>query len=99
MAMAAGVVLLDEENILTSAYFVPFVHFAPFATQYELAYAIKFFSENPESARRIGAAASAFCREHYSSEAIWSSLLGVVYSPAPQIDRGASLTRGGGVDE
>ena len=81
-AMTAGVVLLEEENLFTSAYFVPFVHFVPFSTRDELAYAIKFFSRNPESARRIGAAASFFCRKHYSSEATWARLLGAAYLAA-----------------
>lgn len=79
-AMTAGVVLLDESNVFTAAYFVPFVHYIPFATKSELAYVIRFFAQNPESARRIGKAATAFCREHYSSDATWSRLLGAAYS-------------------
>lgn len=81
-AMNAGVVLLEEENTFISAYFVPFVHFVPFSTRNELAYAITYFSRNPESARRIGSAASSFCRSRYSSKAVWSRLIAAAYSRA-----------------
>lgn len=83
-AMNAGVVLLDENNPFTSAYFVPFVHFIPFSTRDELAHVVRFFAGNPEYARRIGEASNAFCQEHYSSVAIWSRLLGATYSRAAQ---------------
>lgn len=75
-AMTAGVVLLDEENRFTPFYFVPFIHYIPYSTRSELEFAMRFFARNDEFARKIGASASAFCREHYSSEAIWSRLLG-----------------------
>ncbi len=81
-AMTAGTVLLEEDNRFTAAYFVPFVHFVPFATRDELAYAIEFFSRNPASAQRIGDAASAFCRSHYSAKAIWAQLLGAAFEGA-----------------
>lgn len=81
-AISSGVVLLDESNQFTSAYFVPFVHFIPFSTSYELAYAIRFFAGNYEYARRIGEASNAFCRQYYSSTDIWSRLLGATYSRA-----------------
>jgi hypothetical protein len=78
-AVAAGTVLLDEQNTFTSAYFAPFVHFVPFSTRDELAYAIEFFSRNPNYATRLGDAAHAFWRKHYSSPATWSYLLGAAY--------------------
>lgn len=77
--MTAATVLLDEDNVFTPAYFVPFVHYMPFATRDELAYAIRYFSQHSDKAARMGNAAGAFCREHYSSEAIWSRLLGMAY--------------------
>jgi len=83
-AITAGTVLLEEDNVFTSAYFVPFVHYVPFSTRDELAYVIRFFSRNPDDARRIGEAASAFRRERYSSEAIWSRLLGAAYAHMAQ---------------
>jgi hypothetical protein len=79
-ALTAGTVLLEEENSLISAYFVPFVHYIPFSTQNELAYSIEFFSRNPHSALKVGNAASAFCKSRYSSEAIWSRLVAAVYA-------------------
>ena len=79
-AMNAGTVLLEEDNAFTSAYFVPFVHFIPFATRNELAYAIEFFSRNPAEAARVGEAASAFCRERYSAKEVWSQLIGAAYA-------------------
>jgi len=78
-AMTSGVLLLEEENIYIAAYFVPFVHYIPFSNRNELAYAVRFFSLHPEWASRIGEAASAFCKEHYSSAAIWSRLVDAAY--------------------
>lgn len=79
-AMTAGTVLLEEENVFISAYFVPFVHYIPFSTRDELAYAIEFFSRNPASAKRIGDAASVFCKNRYSSKAVWSRMIAAAYS-------------------
>jgi Glycosyl transferases group 1 len=79
-ATTAGTVLLEEDNRFTSAYFVPFVHYVPFASRGELAYAIEFFSRNPAEAARIGEAASAFCRERYSAKEVWSQLIGAAYA-------------------
>lgn len=74
-AMTAGTVLLEEGNVYISAYFVPFVHYIPFSSQNELAYVIEFFSRNPQSAQRIGSAASAFCNSRYSSAITWSRMI------------------------
>jgi hypothetical protein len=79
-AMASGVVLLEEENVFIAAYFVPFVHYIPFSNRNELAYTMRFFALHPEWASRVGAAASKFCKEHYSSAAIWSRLIDAAYA-------------------
>ncbi len=83
-AMTAATVLLDEDDVFTPAYFVPFVHYMPFSTRDELAYAVRYFSQHSDKAERMGDAAAAFCFEHYSSEAIWSGLLGAAYSRTAQ---------------
>lgn len=85
-ALNAGTVLLEEENPFISAYFVPFVHYIPFSTRNELASSIKYFSRNPDSALRIGIAASSFCKSRYSSGAVWSRLIAATYSRASQRD-------------
>ena len=79
-AMTAGVVLLDEVNRFTPFYFEPFIHYVPFSTRKELAFAMRFFARNDDCARQIGKAAAAFCRQHYSSDAIWSRLIGAAYA-------------------
>ena len=91
-AMTAGVLLLDEENRYTPFYFVPFVHYVPFSNQQELAFAVEFFSRNPSYAERIGAEASAFCREQYSATAIWGRLIGAAYARPGASERQDSVS-------
>src|SRR6267142_5126351 len=79
-ALNAAVLLLEEENPYSSAYFVPYVHFIPFTSRNELVYSIKFFSHHTDRADQIARSAQRFCREHYGSEAIWSRLIAAVYA-------------------
>jgi hypothetical protein len=64
--------LLEEENVATRNFFVPFVHYAPFENARQLDHMIVFFKTNDAWRERIGEAAAKFCVEHYSAAAIWA---------------------------
>jgi spore maturation protein CgeB len=74
-ALHCGALLLEEQNALTEAYFVPYVHYVPFRSAEELTRLIGFFHKNPHYSRKIGDCAATFMEEEYSEARIWADIL------------------------
>jgi hypothetical protein len=77
-ALHSGAVLLEEDNEFTKYFFVPFVHYVPFSNARQLRHLIRFFKENDDWARQVGANAADFCASHYAETSTWGHILGKV---------------------
>jgi len=73
--MASGAALLQQDFALLREFFVPYVHYAPFATAPEMAETAQFLINNPDIAEAIAANALAWYQAHYRGLKFWNGVL------------------------
>jgi hypothetical protein len=75
-SVLAGSVLLEEANAATPNFFVPFVHYVPFASAPELDAAVRLFLEDEEARLRMAGAARRWMDGNYAPGIVWRTLVG-----------------------
>ena len=73
--MTSGAVLLQQDFGLLREFFVPYVHYAPYATAPEMAETALFLIDNPDIAEAIAANALDWYQAHYSGPRFWDAVL------------------------
>lgn len=74
-AILSGATLLEEAGSGLDNYFLPFVHYVPFANVAQLVLFSHFLRRNDDYRRRIAEQALAWHRRHYRSDRFWAALL------------------------
>ena len=82
-AMASGAVLLQQDFGLLREFFVPYVHYAPYATAPEMAETALCLIDNPDIAEAIAANALDWYQAHYSGPRFWDAVLAALSSELP----------------
>lgn len=72
----ARALLLEEDNLATRNFFVPYVHYVPFRSAQELDAAVRLFLEDEPLRRRMVEEAGAWMARNYSPEAVWRTVIG-----------------------
>ncbi|PWC43076.1 glycosyltransferase [Azospirillum sp. TSO22-1] len=74
-AILAKTVLLEEIGSRLDDYFVPFVHYVPYASAHQLVMFSQFLLAHDDVRARIAEQAHAWHRAHYTSGRFWRALL------------------------
>lgn len=74
-SIIARSLLLEEDNEEIKRFFVPFVHYVPFANIDELQAYLSYFARHEEARRAIAERGYRWFLQHFSKERIWSDLL------------------------
>jgi len=90
-AIAAGALLVEQDNPATAMVFTPYRHYLPWTTVEDIVHIARFIERRPDLAARIAGAAHAWARRHYSSDRFWAGVLGA----ASRNDGGGSGSRSG----
>ena len=75
-AIAAGSLLVEQDNPATAMVFTPYRHYLPWTTVEDIVHIARFIERRPDLAARIVGAAHAWARRHYSSDRFWAGVLG-----------------------
>lgn len=73
--IASGALLLDEDEEAIKTFFVPFIHYVPFRTVFELSMFIRFFAKNESYRRRIAESGEQWLSKNYNNELVWSMIV------------------------
>lgn len=73
-ALHCGALLLEEEGYPMARWYVPYVHYVPFADTASLAEAVRFFLANEDYRLRITRAARELMQTKHSNRMIWGTL-------------------------
>jgi hypothetical protein len=74
-AIAARTVLLEETGSAIDDYFLPFVHYVPYANVHQLVIFSQFLLKHDDYRRRMAEQAFAWYQRHYTSDRFWGALL------------------------
>lgn len=74
-SMMSGCLLLDEQNDQMDHFFVPYVHYLPFADMDELEALVGFLSAHDEWRRKIAQAGTAWVNDRYSKVNQWRTIV------------------------
>lgn len=78
-SIIARSLLLEEDNEEIKRYFVPFVHYVPFANIDELQAYVSFFERNAPARNAVAERGYDWFRQIFSKERIWSDLVSVAF--------------------
>lgn len=73
--IAAGAVLLEQDNPATARLFAPYRHYLPWTNMVDLVQAARFVQHRPDQAERIAQAAQDWAGRHYHPHRFWSAIL------------------------
>ena len=86
-AIAAGTLLVEQDNPATAMIFTPYRHYLPWTTVEDIVHIARFIERRPDLAARIAEGAHAWAMRHYSSKRFWANVLGerpsALTDPAP----------------
>jgi hypothetical protein len=71
-----SLLLAEQSGGKIDGFFVPYVHYVPFANARELRRLVRFFIRHDSFRKSIGEAAARWTTERYSETALWSDILG-----------------------
>lgn len=74
-AIAARTVLLEEVGSAIDDYFLPFVHYVPYANAHQLVMFSQFLLKHDDYRRRMAEQAFAWYQSRYTSDRFWGTLL------------------------
>ncbi|WP_156612462.1 glycosyltransferase family protein [Paramagnetospirillum marisnigri] len=85
-AIAAGAVLLEQDNPATAAFLTPWRHYLPWSNPEDAVHMAHFINRRPDLAARIAAEGHAWMRRHYGGRQFWAALLGHVTRPRTEAE-------------
>lgn len=74
-AILSRTVLLEEAGGPIDSFFLPFVHYVPFANAHQLVIFSQFLLAHPDYRQRLAEQALAWHQEHFNSARFWGALL------------------------
>jgi len=84
-AIAAGAVLVEQDNAATRRFFTPYRHYLPWRTVDDIVHIARFIDRRPDLARRVAAEAGSWAGRAFPTEAFWSAIVARALSPAEGI--------------
>jgi hypothetical protein len=80
-SIAAGALLIEQENPITAELFKPYRHYLPWRNVTDIAHIAQFIVARPDLAQRIADEAHAFAGKHYNAQSFWCRLLAHALRP------------------
>ncbi len=87
--IAAGSLLVEQDNEGTASFFTPFRHYLPWRNAEDIVHIAHFIKQRPDLARRVAAEAHAWAQIHYNPKRLWGAMLGHASRSRPEADHGA----------
>jgi hypothetical protein len=81
--VAAGALLIEQDNPATAHYFVPYRHYLPWRSIEEIVHLAHFIERRPDAIARIAGDAHAWASARYGADRFWSTLLDHALRPLP----------------
>lgn len=88
-AVAAGSLLVEQDNPATAMVFAPYRHYLPWTTVEDIVQIARFIDRRPDLAARIADEAHAWARRYYNGDRFWAALLGHASDQSSGRSRGA----------
>ncbi len=79
-AIAAGSLLVEQNNPATAMFFTPYRHYLPWTTVDDIIQIARFIDRRPDLAARIADEAHAWARRYYTGDRFWTAMLSHVTS-------------------
>ena len=81
--IAAGALLVEQDNPATARFFTPYRHYLPWETVADLVQIGRFVQKRPDQAARIADEAHAWAEQHYNGRRFWAAVLGHAFASNP----------------
>ncbi|RAU23201.1 hypothetical protein CU669_03310 [Paramagnetospirillum kuznetsovii] len=73
--IAAGALLVEQDNPATAKFFTPYRHYLPWTNVEDIVHIAHFIGRRPDLAARIAQDAHDWAKRHYNGHRFWSALL------------------------
>lgn len=83
-SIAAGTLLVEQDNPATAMFFTPYRHYLPWKTVEDIVHIARFVERRPDMAAKIASEAHAWAKRHYNAKRFWEGLLGHVTRSLPK---------------
>jgi len=79
--VAAGSLLVEQENPITQQCFTPYLHYLPWTNVADIAHIAQFIAKHPDIAAEIAQRAHVWAKQHFGTDIFWRKLLAHVLRP------------------
>ncbi len=81
-AIAAGSLLVEQNNSSTPQFFTPYRHYLPWTDPADIVHIAHFIQHRPDLAEQVAAEGHRWALRHYGVERLWSTVLDCAFRPA-----------------